>query len=198
MMSGNAFVVGDGFDIQSEAVLGVPLVDVDVAGAGTVGGAVGVVSGDGIFGARGFHGNDCEFAFGKMAEKFGQFGFHVARVVGVEVENLLAGSGVEAAVIFDVIVEGSEIFEAEFVRESEHLGFGLVHLLEADFVNLLGRQIGGGHRANFEAVARGSVGKGPDTGVGAAVRGVVSANEVCEMFVGGNDLIVDGREDGFA
>src|ERR1700691_6404058 len=113
-------------------MFGVPFVYVDVAWARTIRGAVGIVGGNGVFGTRSFHGNDYEFALGKMTEELGKFGLHFAHVVGVEVEDLLAGSGVEAAVVFDVIVQGGESIESELVGEGEHLGFGFVHLLKAD------------------------------------------------------------------
>jgi len=80
-----------------------------------------------------------------------------------------------------LIVEGGQIIESELVGEGEHLGFGFVHLLKADFVNLFRRQIGCGHLANFETVACRSVGQDQMPGRCVHAR-VVLAHEVCEML----------------
>ena len=71
----------------------------------------------------------------------------------------------------------------------QHLGFDFRHALQAELVNLVGGEIGGGLVADGEAIARFSVGQSPDAGIEASVRSVIVAHELGEFRVGGRDFI---------
>src|ERR1700733_4159154 len=169
MVAGNALVVGDGLNVQHQAVLRVPLVDVDVTGTRTIRSAPRVIRGHRILRARGFHGNNRELALRKMAEELGQVRLHVVRVIRVKIKALLAGSRIEASFVLNVIVEARQVLESQLVRHGEHFALDFVDLFEAGSGYLLGRQVGGRDAANGEAKASSSVGKGPDSRIGADV-----------------------------
>ena len=97
MMAGNALVVGDGFDVEQQAMRRVVLIHVDVAWPAAVGGAGRVVGGRSGGRAERLHRDDLELRLGKMAEELRQLGFHLLRVVLVEVENLLARFAVQVS-----------------------------------------------------------------------------------------------------
>ncbi len=67
--------------------------------------------------------------------------------------------------VFEVAWKSLEILEAELLRDGEHLGFVFLHFVEADLVNLVGGEIGGGGAANEELVVLCAVGKGRDAGL---------------------------------
>src|ERR1700733_2681356 len=98
-------------------MLRIPFIYVDMSGARAVCCAVGVIGGDCVLRARSYHGNHGKFVLWETTEEFGELWFHFVHVLCVKVEQLLAGSGVEAALAFDVFIERSEILESEFVCE---------------------------------------------------------------------------------
>src|SRR5580700_267304 len=104
MMSRDSLVVGDGLDIQQEAVLRIPFINVDMSWARTVCRPTGVVRRDGTLGTRSFHGNDSELVLGKTAKEFRKFEIHFVNIARIQVEQLLAGNGIETALVFDVLV----------------------------------------------------------------------------------------------
>src|SRR5205814_1983594 len=111
MVTGHAFVVGDGFDIQSQTVFGVPLVDVDAARARTVLRSRRIVCRNGISGAKRIHRNYHKLVFRQASEELGKLGLHLASVLRIEIEDLFARRGVETAIFFDVVVKAGEVVE---------------------------------------------------------------------------------------
>src|SRR5271170_2062960 len=65
-------------------------------------------------------------------------------------------------------------------------------------MNLVGGEIGGRLVTDGEAIARISVGQGPDAGIEAAMRRVIFADESREFCVGWRDLVFDRAIDLFA
>lgn len=106
-------MIRDRLHVQPKAMPRIPFIDVDVSGARTVRRSVGIVGGNGILRTRLFHGNSDEFALRQLAKEPGKVGFHIANVTCVEVEQLLAGSGIEPALPEDVRVEACEIVEPQ-------------------------------------------------------------------------------------
>ena len=90
MVPGNAFVIGDGFHVQQQAVLGLVLVHVDPAGTRAVAGSRRVVGRDRVGRAEGFHGDHHQLVLGQAAKKLRQLGIHLVGVVLIQVEDLLA------------------------------------------------------------------------------------------------------------
>ena len=70
------------------------------------------------------------------------------------------GIGLEAG------AEAGQVRKAELLRDGQHLGLVALHLVEADLVNLVGGQVGGGGAANEELVVLCAVGQGGDAGLG--------------------------------
>ena len=79
------------------------------------------------------------------------------------------------------------------VSQHQHFSFGLSHLFEPDFVDLLGGQIGRGHTPDRGAITRRPVGHRPDSRLGAALGRVLGANEGCETLVGRRMIILVDR-----
>src|SRR5882762_5913494 len=190
-MSGESFVISDGLDVQQQAMLRIPLIDVDAARARAVGGSVSIVGWNCIFGTCRFHWNDRQLALREMSEELGQFGLHLTAVVVVQVEELLTRLGVEAVLSLDVLVQACQIFEAKFVRDHEHLSFGFGNLPESQFMDLVGSPVRGCDAPDGKAVARRSVRKRPDPWIRAALWRVFVTGEGCEALIGGNDLLAD-------
>src|SRR5580700_532128 len=94
----------------------------------------------------------------------------------------------QVGIVLDVIVERFQIAESLLFSNREHLGFDVCDTLQAEVVNPIGREIGGGLVADGEAIARFSIRQGPDAGIEAAVRGVILAHEFREFRVGGRDF----------
>ena len=117
---------------------------------------------------------------------------HLPGVLGIEVENLLSGRGVESTIFLDVIVQTGQIIEAKFVSQHQHLGLGFGNLLEAELVNLLWGQIGCSEAPYLEAVTRVAIGKSPHPRLRTAMGSVVIAHKLSEAFVCGQNLGVDG------
>src|SRR5438552_17585962 len=93
-----------------------------------------------------------------------------------------------------MFVEAGEVLEAHLVSESKHFSFGLVQFLQADFVNLIGREVSCGHSSDRVSIARVSIRKFPDARLSAAVGRVVIADELAKFAIRGNDLISDRGE----
>jgi hypothetical protein len=81
------------------------------------------------------------------------------------------------------------------VGEGGHLGGDAGDLVEAEGVDLVGGEVGGGASEDVVLVALRSVGQRGDGNVSAAVRGVVGCDEGGEAAVGGDDVLVDGVGD---
>ena len=77
----------------------------------------------------------------------------------IEIEDLLARCAVELGVLADVFVEALQVGEALLLGDDQHLHVEFFHLLEAHLVNLLGREIRGGHLAHGELIASIAVGQ---------------------------------------
>ena len=76
-----------------------------------------------------------------------------------------------------------------------HLGGDAGDFVEAEGVDLVGREVGGGAAEDVVLVALCAVGQRGDGEGGAAVRGVVRGDEGGEGAVGGDDVLVDGVGD---
>ena len=87
-----------------------------------------------------------------------------------------------------------EILEAELLRDGQHLGLVLLHFVEADLVNLVRGQVGGGGAADEELVVLCAVRQSGDAGLGAARRNVADLHEACEAQVCGQHLLADHRQ----
>ena len=191
MMPGHAFVIGDGLDVQRQAMLRVPLIHVDVPGTRPVLCSSIVVSRDRILGAKWIHGDDLKLVLRQPSKQFGQLCFHLPGVFGVQVEHLLARSRVELAVVLDVFIQAGQVLEAKFVRQRQHLCFGLGQLLEADLVDFLRGQVGRGHAPDLKAIPFRAIGQRPDSRLGAAVRSVIVAHKCGKAFVRGKNFATD-------
>src|SRR6266496_2330986 len=189
MMTGNAFVISDRFNIQQEAMFRIPFIYVDVTGMCSVRCAVGVVGWDAVLGARSLHGDRDKLRFWQTTKKFWKLRLHVVNVFGVEVEHLLAGSSIQLSIILYVFVEARQIVKSELLRERQHLSLRFLKLLQADFVYLVGSQVGGGHASNRVTIASIAIGKSPNARLGAAMRSVFIPHERNEALVSSDDLI---------
>ncbi len=68
VMSGDAFVVGDGFHVEQQALLRRVLVDVDASGARAVSGANRIIGGRSRGGAERFHRDDSQLVLRQASE----------------------------------------------------------------------------------------------------------------------------------
>ena len=109
VMTGHAFVIGDGFNVEQQAVLGIVLVHVDAAGTRAVSRAARVVGRNRIGRAVGLHRNHDQLVLGQAAEQLRQLGVHLVGVVLIEVENLLARCAVQFGVLANVVVEALQV-----------------------------------------------------------------------------------------
>ena len=73
--------------------------------------------------------------------------------------------------------------EAEFLRDGEHLGFVLLHFVEADLVNLVRCEVGCGGALDEELVVLFAVRERRDAGIGAAGGNVGDLEEAGEARV---------------
>ena len=85
-----------------------------------------------------------------------------------------------------------QILEAELLRDGQHLGFVLLHFVEADLVNLVGGEVGRGGALDQELVVLCAVGERRDAGLGAAGGNVADLKEACEARVGRKNFLADG------
>ncbi len=131
-----------------------------------------------------------------MAEELRQLALHLLGVVLIEVENLLARFAVQVRIVADVVVEAGQILVAERLRELQHVGFNLGHLLHAHRVDLLRSQVGGGLLAHREAIAFGAVGQRPYARIGTSLRSVFVLHKGGKLRVGGIDFVMDRALDG--
>ena len=98
--------------------------------------------------------------------------------------------GVQFWILPDVLVERFQIAESLRLGDGQHLSFDFRHTLQAQLVNLVGSEIGGGLVTHGETIARFSVGQGPDAGIEAAVRGIILAHKFGEFRIGGRDYVL--------
>ncbi len=190
VMAGDAFVVGDGLVFEQGAVGEVAGGDADAAGAFAVG-CAGLIVG-GVGGLEDGNGFDGDGAAGDEGEELREFGLHLRDVAAVVVEDLLGGGGDPLGIVVDGGAEGGQILEARIVGEARHLGGDAGDFVEAESVDLFGREVCGGAAEDVVLVALRSVGQRGDGEVGAAVRGVVGRDEGGEGTIGGDDVLVDG------
>ena len=127
-----------------------------------------------------------------------QLAVHLVAIVRVQVKQLLTRLGVQFRILPDVFVERFQIAESLRPGDGQHLGFNFRDALQAKLVNLAGGEIGGGLVTDGEAIARLSVGQGPDAGIEPSVRRVIVAHEFGELRVGGCDFVLYRAFDCFA
>ena len=120
----------------------------------------------------------------QASEELGQLRLHLPRVLGVQVEHLLARSRIELAIVLDVLIQAGQVFESELVRQRQHLCFRVGQLLESDLVYFLRSQVGRGHAPDFKAISLRAVGQRPHSGLGAAVGSVLVPHKRGEAVVG--------------
>lgn len=104
VVAGYPLMVGDGFDIQGQPMLWIPLVDVDAAGTRTVLRSRRVIRGNGIPGAKRIHRNYHQLVSRQAFEELRKLGLHLAGVLCVEIEDLFARRGVKTLIFLDVFV----------------------------------------------------------------------------------------------
>ena len=97
----------------------------------------------------------------------------------------------ERGILADVSVERFQIVEALRLGDLQHFLFDLGDAFKAHFVDLVGTEVGCGLVAHGEAVARLPVGESPDSGINAAVRSIVLADELGESGIRGCDCVLD-------
>ena len=105
VMAGHSFVIGNGFHVEQQALLGRVFVDVDASGTRAVGAADRVVSGHTVGAAEFLHGNDVELVFRQASEEFRKLAIHLVAIFRVEIEKLLAGLGMQHGILADVSVK---------------------------------------------------------------------------------------------
>ena len=81
-----------------------------------------------------------------------------------------------------------------FCGDGQHLGFVLIHFVQADLVNLRGGQVGGRGALDQELVVLCAVGQGGDAGLVAAGGNVADFKEAREAHVGRQHFFCDGIE----
>src|SRR6202030_3783566 len=86
VMSGNAFVVSDGFDVQQQSFFGGVLVDVDASGARAVSGADRIIGGRSRGAAKRFHRDDCQLVLWQTSEQLRQLLVHLVVILRVQVK----------------------------------------------------------------------------------------------------------------
>ena len=94
---------------------------------------------------------DGDGGLGQQIEELGEFGLHLVDVFCEVVDDLLLAGGLPLGIAVDGGAEGGEVFVALLVGEVGHGGGDARDFLEADVVNLLGREVGGGHLLDGEA-----------------------------------------------
>ena len=148
-----------------------------------------------VGGLEGGDGLDGDRAAGDEGEELGKLRLHLRDVAAVVVEDLLGRGGAPLGIAVDRGAEAGEVCEASFIGERGHLGGDAGDLVEADGMDLFGREVCCGAAEDVVLVALCAVGQRGYGEAGAAVRGVVGRDECGEGAVGGDDVVVDGVGD---
>src|ERR1051325_2066669 len=198
VMSGDAFVIRRRLGRQRLARRGLVRVHVHAPGTRAVRRAGLVRRAGGLFLAERLHRHDLDLRFRQPSQELRQTRVHLVDEVRVAVDDVLRRLEVQIGILFDRGVERLQIVEALALGDLQHVRFDARHFVEADLVNLLGREIAGGLLLHAEGVARLAVGQRPDADVRPPLRRVFVAHERLEFLVRRNDGVLDGLERGLA
>src|SRR5258708_1100286 len=183
-MSGDAFVVGDGFVVDQRTLRKVRGGDDDPARAFTARSAGDVVGC--WWGLEWGDGFDRHRRFWKQGEQLRKLRLHLCNVVTKILENLLRGSWKVLGIGFQRCAEGGEVGEAFFLRNDKHLTLDAVDLAQTNLVYFVRGHVGRGPAVDVVLVASFPVWQRLDGESGAACGSVIRTEKRGEGFVGGN------------
>ncbi len=148
VVAGDAFVEGKGFHFVLGACFGFVEVDGVGTGACAIGGGSHVVGGGGVGGDVWGNGVDAVGHAGHSAEEFDYGGVDAFVEFAIGGEKFFAGFVVETFVGAEEDEEFIKCaFELDLFDDVHHLGANAFDFVEADLVDLPGREVGGGEVA---------------------------------------------------
>lgn len=101
----------------------------------------------------------------------------------VVIQNLLLASRLLLGIVVDCLPEAGQVFVSLTLRQLGHLGRDTRYFLEADVMDVGGRDADGGHRFHGFGVAPFPVSEAFDRKVGSSFRIVLGAQELGELLV---------------
>lgn len=186
VMARDGFMQGEGHHFPFGSHVGGVQVDSENARTTSVCGGSLIVSGAGVGCGVGGDGGDGDGGLGEGAEEAGEERFDLLDEVFIAAEELVA-SVVEEAGVGAQAGEEFGLGAAEFEPSLKGCQFGekSLHFGEADSVDFLGGEVGGGVVAGDEGVFFGTTGPLPSTDLGEAGGEVFAAEEGVEAVEGG-------------
>ena len=192
VMAGNALVIRDGFYLVEIALGGVIQVDAQTARPAAVRRARLVIGG--IHVLRNVVGNrgNLKRSLGQPAKELRQLRLHRPNVAAIGCHKRLGRRGMQLGIGLQSRAKALQIREAQLLRNGQHLGLVLLHLVESDLVNLVGGQIGSSRAAYTEGVVLCPVGQRPNARLRAPCGNIAHLKKARKAHVSGQHFLADG------